>query len=304
MRVVVLGMPCAATIAAVRAMQAAGIEIAAIVVARAAGAAGVTDWGNRAGFGLSEGAVEATLAPVSRMLPDAAAAIARARPDVIVTACFPWRLPPAVLDLPPLGCLNIHPSLLPRGRGPDPVFWTYRRGERETGVTVHLMDTGFDTGPILAQHQMEVPAGSRAPALDQALMARGGQLVAQLLPRLGRGTVAPIPRDESRATLAPNPGAADYEISTSWSAERAYTFAYGVAPLPGPIAVRIEATGERIPVQDALDFAVDEPMAADVVDEGRGVARVRFGPGWARFLRADVARYPLSLSPISARDIR
>jgi methionyl-tRNA formyltransferase len=60
--------------------------------------------------------------------------------DAVVVACFPWKLPPALLARPRLGGLNVHPSLLPLGRGPEPVFWTLRRGERRTGATIHRLD--------------------------------------------------------------------------------------------------------------------------------------------------------------------
>jgi methionyl-tRNA formyltransferase len=232
------------------------------------------------------------------------AELRRLRPDVIVAACFPWRLPGSVLELPPLGCLNIHPSLLPRGRGPDPVFWTYRRGERQTGVTVHLMDAGFDTGPILAQQRAELPVGGRAPELERALMAQGGMLLADVLPGWASAAIVPTPQDERQATAAPVPTAAEFELQTSWSAAQAFTFAYGVAPLNGPLAVRLGESGERIPVQDALDFRPDEAVAEAVADEGRGIVRVRFTPGWVRFLRAGAGRYPLSLSSFNAREKR
>src|SRR5260221_6050136 len=78
---------------------------------------------------------------VARLADELTLATLRAlAPDVICVACFSRRLPPALLALPRLGCLNVHPSLLPDNRGPDPLFWTFQRGDRETGVTIHLMD--------------------------------------------------------------------------------------------------------------------------------------------------------------------
>ena len=92
------------------------------------------------------------LLPASRAsLP---ALLAAARPDLVVCTGFPWKIPPAALAVPPLGWLNGHPSLLPRHRGPVPVAWAIRNGEEEIGLTVHRMDAGLDTGPILAQRTM------------------------------------------------------------------------------------------------------------------------------------------------------
>src|SRR5690242_6006108 len=85
--------------------------------------------------------------------PDALAALACFTPDLICVSCFSLCLPPEVLRLPRLGCVNLHPSPLPDNRGPDPLFWTLQRGDPSTGVTVHVMDAGFDTGPILAQER-------------------------------------------------------------------------------------------------------------------------------------------------------
>ena len=302
MRVTLLGIPCPESIAAVRAVRDAGLSITTLVLAEGAS---LPDGPVRrqlvsGNVGALLGLTELPVFPVFNR-QEAFAAVRRSRPEVVVAACFPWRLPTPLLDQPSLGCVNIHPSLLPRWRGPEPVFWTYRRGECETGVTIHLMDAGLDTGPILAQ-ETAGPVGGRAPDLERALMAEGGRLVASVLPRLASGAITPVPQDERQATTAPVPAAADFELPTGWDAERAFTFAHGVAPLNGPLVVLLEAGG-RIPVQDALDFSWEEPMAGAVTDEGRGVIRVRFVGGSVRFLQTDSGRHPLSLSPASARDI-
>ena len=77
--------------------------------------------------------------------------LARLRPDVICVACFPRLLPVSILALPRLGALNLHPSLLPSYRGPAPLFWVFHDGLERAGVTLHVMDAGADTGPIVAQ---------------------------------------------------------------------------------------------------------------------------------------------------------
>ena len=77
--------------------------------------------------------------------------------DAITVACFSRKLPASVLRLPRLGCLNVHPSLLPAHRGPDPLFWIYHDGDETGGVTIHLMDEGFDTGPIVLRETVPCP---------------------------------------------------------------------------------------------------------------------------------------------------
>jgi methionyl-tRNA formyltransferase len=106
-------------------------------------------------FALSKPGAAATLAALGEL-----------RPDLACVACFPRRIPPPLLALPPLGFLNIHPALLPAHRGPAPLFWTLRAGERRSGVTLHLMDTGLDTGPIVAQAPIELPDGISGPQAD------------------------------------------------------------------------------------------------------------------------------------------
>ncbi len=304
MRVLGLGMPCAESVAAMSAMLQAGVNLVGIVAARAAPPAAGVAPGAGSSLDSLASAHGLPVITASRLNPEVITAMRRLRPEAIVVACFPWRLPADLLAMPPLGCFNLHPSLLPRGRGPDPVFWTYRRGERDTGVTVHLMDAGLDAGPILGQHRVAVPAGSRAPDLERALMARGGQLVAELLPAFAAGTIRLVPQDDALATTAPIPAARDYVISTTMPAAAAYAFVRGVAPRHGPLVVFNELTGNRPRVADAIDYATDDPVASAISDEGNGIVRVRFGPGWVRFVRAGAGRYPLSLSPIRARDIR
>lgn len=215
---------------------------------------------------------------------DATKALRDAAPDVAVAACFPWRLPRAARAIPRLGILNIHPSLLPLGRGPQPVFWTLRRGEPRTGVTLHVMDAGLDTGPIVAQAKMAIPPGIRAPELEDALMARGAELLVEALPAFATGDVPARPQPASGATAAPFPAPADWAMLASLPAAWAWRFARGVAPLGGPLTVI--AGGQIIPVSDALDWSADERLAQAVEEANDGAVRIRFTPGWVRFRRA------------------
>lgn len=275
MRIVFLGQSCAAASPPLAAMLAAGHEVSSVVLARRAGA--------RLGE-TQRVAQEAGIPAVWVRSPaEAAAALRAAAPDLAVATCFPWRLPASVLAVPPLGILNVHPSLLPAGRGAEPVFWTLRRGERTTGVTVHRMDAGLDTGPIAAQAELPVAAGLRAPELERELMALGGRLLVDVLPAVEAGTLRVRHQPEAGVSLSPVPTAADWTISPLLPAAWAWSFARGVAPLRGPLTVL--AGGQPIPVLDALDWSPDERLGERVIDEGDGVVRVRFAPGWVRFSR-------------------
>ena len=141
--------------------------------------------------------------------PETLEALAGFRPDVICVACFPQRLPRALLEVSPLGCLNVHPSLLPAYRGPSPGYWVLRSGERQTGVTIHLMDERLDTGDILMQQAFEIAPGITPDALEQQCAILGGPLLARAVRALAAGTAVRTPQDPSRASYYSWPDEAD-----------------------------------------------------------------------------------------------
>jgi methionyl-tRNA formyltransferase len=124
------------------------------------------------------------------------------QPDVVVMASFDQILSAQTLAVPARGWLNVHPSLLPRHRGPEPIYWTIAGGDREAGITVHLTVPRIDAGPILAQRRTRVRPDDTAGTLARRLVAAGLPAVDETLSRLERG--AP-------AALAEQAGAASYE---------------------------------------------------------------------------------------------
>jgi methionyl-tRNA formyltransferase len=276
-RVLFLGQSCTTAMPPLTALLEAGYAIPAVVLARQPG--------SRLGE-IQRIAASAGIPVVwVNSAAEATEVIRRIAPQVAVAACFLWRLPRAARETPPLGILNVHPSLLPTGRGPEPVFWTLRRGERITGVTVHRMDQGFDTGPIVAQAAMPVPEGISAPDLEQDLMTLGGSLLVDALPALAAGTLHPWPQPAVGVSHAPVPRPADWTMMSSLPAAWAWRFARGVAPLGGPLTAI--AGGRAIRVAAALDWAADERLPEPVLDGGDGTVRVRFTPGWVRFRRSE-----------------
>lgn len=129
-------------------------------------------------------------------------------PDVIFSAGFPWKLPPELLNLPRLGCINAHPALLPKYRGPEPVFWQLMNGETQIGMTIHRMDAEFDTGPILAQRAMDISEDDDIDSVFSKLLALGGPLLPEALaavaadvpgtPQPIEGSYAPLLTDAER----------------------------------------------------------------------------------------------------------
>lgn len=283
LRVLFFGMGGIFSRAPMEALQRAGADIRAVVTPAQSGLALATDTNDDAPFtrleppsrlvrrralplagvaaparSLRDLAAEsrAPLLSVARLAdPATLGALAAFAPDAICVACFTRRLPPALLALPRLGCLNAHPSLLPDNRGPDPLFWTLHAGATETGVTIHLIDADLDTGPILTQQRVALAEGETEETLEARLAALAGHLMVEALAGLATGALTPTPQDEARATAHSWPTAADYAIpAAQWSARRAYTFAHGVI-----------ARGQAITLiaSDGARFHLIEPLTYD-----------------------------------------
>ncbi len=223
--------------------------------------------------------------------PETLAALGALAPDAIAVACFPRRLPPALLRLPRLGALNLHPSLLPDNRGPDPLFWTFYHGDEQTGVTVHLMDETLDTGPVLAQETIAVPEGISETLLERACAEAGGRLLVASLRALADGIAHPTPQDESRATRHSFPLPKDYVVSPQWPARRAYRFVQGVSGRGVPVLVDVDGRGFQVlgamgyEEQERMDAPLRLDRGTDVPEHG-DVLALRCAPGvlYARVL--------------------
>jgi methionyl-tRNA formyltransferase len=133
--------------------------------------------------------------------PSVVTHLANLRPDIGVVAAYGEILRRTVLDIPPLGYLNIHPSLLPLYRGPAPVAGAILAGDSETGVTIMKLDTGMDSGPILAQATVPLPPTARSGPLTDELMRLGARLLLEVLPAYAAGQLEPRPQDHSQATV-------------------------------------------------------------------------------------------------------
>ncbi|MFH1141610.1 MAG: methionyl-tRNA formyltransferase [Chloroflexota bacterium] len=139
--------------------------------------------------------------PRSLRREEAVQELASLQPEVIVVAAYGRILPSEALAVPPLGVLNIHPSLLPKYRGPSPVITALLEGESVTGVTVMLMDEGMDTGSILAQRQTAILPHETAGELTHRLFRLGAELLLEVLPEWTAGAMTPVPQDEAMATI-------------------------------------------------------------------------------------------------------
>jgi methionyl-tRNA formyltransferase len=138
--------------------------------------------------------------PESLRDPAVVAELVALAPELGVVAAYGEILRKNVLAIPPLGYLNVHPSLLPLHRGPTPVAGAILAGERETGVSIMRLDPGMDSGPLLAQAVVPLPPDARAGPLTDALFQLGARLLAEVIPPYAAGALVPQPQDHSRAT--------------------------------------------------------------------------------------------------------
>jgi methionyl-tRNA formyltransferase len=203
--------------------------------------------------------------------------LAALEPGLICVSCFSRIIPPALLNLPPHGAINLHPSLLPRYRGPAPLFWQFKNGETHGGVTVHFMNERLDAGDILLQEPVPFPDGMTAGEALHALAQAGSGLVVRALDLIRRGDPPRTPQPEPQSTYYPVPSRADYELTARGSARRAFNFIRGAGD--GPFEIR--AGGEIFRVKEAIEYAARAALDAPFHREG-DQAWIQFEPGVLR----------------------
>ena len=219
--------------------------------------------------------------------PEAIAALDRIKPDLLLLACLPHVVRHATRETARLGALNLHPSALPRFRGPDPVFWQLRAGVTRAGVTVHVATGAVDAGPIVAQRWLDLRPGIGAEALTAALVRLGVRALAEALPDIERRIREAVPQDESAATRQLHPCPEDFRLDTAWTAERAYRFVEGTRG-PGTTFTIPGDEGE-IEIERAVGFDSTSESEAAVAQSG-GIVAIRFAEGVLRAVPARPAR--------------
>jgi methionyl-tRNA formyltransferase len=155
------------------------------------------------------------------------------KPDAIIVVGYGRIVPQWMLDLPPLGNINLHASLLPKYRGAAPIQWAIARGENVTGVTTMRIDAGLDTGDILLQKELPIAPADTAETLAPRLATIGADLMIETLRGLQAGTIQPRPQDDAQATLAPILKKEDGRMDFQRSATETYNRLRGFQPWPG-----------------------------------------------------------------------
>ena len=183
--------------------------------------------------------------------------ISKLKPDLIVLTAYGKIIPKDILDIPRLGCLNLHPSLLPKYRGPSPMQTTILNGEQETGVTIMLMDEKIDHGPIIAQKKMEISSDDSYQTLEKKLAQLAANFLIEILPQYLQNKIKPQLQDESQAShtkiLTREDGKIDWQQTAQVIARKIRAF----YPWPGAWT---DFNGKRVKILQAK--AVDKKQKA------------------------------------------
>lgn len=235
MRVVFLGTPEFA-IPSLRAIVNSGHEIALVV----------THPDKPAGRGLKLSPPPVKIAaqklgltvfqPEKLNAPESLKVIAEAHPDVLVVVAYGRILKEQCLAIPPKGCINVHPSLLPKYRGPTPVQHAILNGDEVTGVTTMFMDVGMDTGDIILQREVPISPDDTAGTLSEKLSIVGAEVLVETLNLLEQGCAPRIPQDLSKATYAPILPSEVAHLDFSQPAKRLRNLIRALNPKPGAFA--------------------------------------------------------------------
>ena len=157
----------------------------------------------------------------------------RMKPDAVIIIAYGQKIPQGLLDIPRLGWINLHGSILPKYRGAAPINWAIANGETRTGVTTMQVDATMDTGPILLKHEVEIGTDETAPELARRMSEAGAPLVIDSLLKLDRGEIIPHPQDNSLASHAPMLKKEMGNLNWSLPADKLYNRIRGFDPWPG-----------------------------------------------------------------------
>ncbi len=157
----------------------------------------------------------------------------RLAPDAVVIIAYGQIIPQRLIEIPRLGWMNLHASLLPKYRGAAPIPWAIINGESHTGLTTMQIDAGLDTGATLLRREMEIGPDETAPELARRMAEAGGPLLLESLRKLDRGEIVPAPQDHSQSTVARRLKKDDGRIDWSLRAAQIYNLIRGLQPWPG-----------------------------------------------------------------------
>lgn len=223
--------------------------------------------------------------PQSLRDADAQEQLAALAPDVMVVVAYGLILPPAVLAIPRMGCVNVHASLLPRWRGAAPIHRAVLAGDEHTGISIMLMEAGLDTGPVLATAETPILPTDSSGSLHDRLAALGAELLAQTLPRFAAGEIHPVPQDDARATYADKLRKEEAELN--WRQPASALERQVRAFVPWPVA-QTRWEGAPLRVWEACAEPGEAPPGVVIAADRTGIV-VGTGAGLLRLTRLQAA---------------
>jgi methionyl-tRNA formyltransferase len=191
-------------------------------------------------------------------------------PEMVVVAAFGQILPKVIIDLPPLGCLNIHPSLLPKYRGAAPINWPIIRGETKTGVTIMLMDEGMDSGDIILQNETTIDANEDYGQLHDRLASMGASLLTEAIEQMIAGKALRKPQDSTLVTYAPRLKKETGQINWRANVFDIVNLIRGLSPAPAAYTF-LEGQVLKIFVAEANQNKISETPGTIGADTARGL---------------------------------
>lgn len=200
----------------------------------------------------------------------------RSPPDFLFVACFPFRLPKELLKWPTQAAINLHPSLLPTYRGPDPLFWQLHHGETKTGISLHLLVEALDAGPILLQKSVSFPQGGSRGELDELLARHGAEAFCQVISTTSLNTTE---QNTQLASYQPLPQHGNYVLDINWSAEHAFNFICGTQTPESGYSILIN--GDEYHIHNVMGFDEYQLLGQPISKHGDEI-HIQFSPGVLR----------------------
>ncbi len=198
-------------------------------------------------------------------------------PDLFVVVAYGKILPSELLKIPPLGCINLHASLLPKYRGAAPIQWAIINGEKTTGVTTMLMDEGMDTGDILLQEEMEITSDDTAETLSKKLAKSGASLLIKTIIKIKDGSITPI-LQTGTPSYAPPLKKDDGKIIWTNTSQEIFNFVRGMYPWPGAYCYlekkRIKIIRVKVIEGDGKPGRIESAGKELIVGTGKGLISI------------------------------
>jgi methionyl-tRNA formyltransferase len=190
-------------------------------------------------------------------------------PELVVVVAFGQILPGEMITHPKFGCINVHPSLLPKYRGAAPIQWSLIRGETTTGMTIMRLDEGVDSGDILLQEPVPIAPEENFESLHDRLAVLGAEMLFQTIGMIADQSIRPIPQNHAEATLAPRIKKEDCLIDWTRSVKDVLSLIRGISPTPGAYT---HLDGKKLKIYNALGEASPTglpPGTVSVLEDGR-----------------------------------